>query len=138
MTTSAPAAPSKGLHIGLWVAQALCAFAFTGSGLLKLTSDLAELGAKMAWVPKFPALAVRGIGFVEVLGAIGLILPSALRIQPQLTVWAAMGLTLVMLGAASTHVVLGEPQMMVPSLVLAALSAFIVWGRGSKAPIAPK
>lgn len=138
MTTSTPAAPSKGLHLGLWVVQALCAFAFTGAGLLKLTSDLVELGTKMAWVPKFPALAVRGIGLVELLGAIGLILPSALRTQPQLTVWAAMGLTLVMLGAASTHVALGEPQEMVPALVLAALSTFIVWGRGAKAPIAPK
>ncbi|MBK8260290.1 MAG: hypothetical protein IPK80_03010 [Nannocystis sp.] len=51
---------------------------------------------------------------------------------------AAAGLVLVMLGAAGTHVALGEAAMMAPSLILGGISAFIAWGRGVKAPIAPR
>lgn len=134
----APAAPSKGLHLGLWVAQGLAAFAFLGAGATKLSTPIAELATKMPWVTHFPELAVRAIGAAELAGALGLVLPSALRIQPRLTPLAAAGLVLVMLGAAGTHVVLGEAPMMAPSVILGGLAAFVAWGRGVKAPIAPK
>jgi len=132
-------APSKGLHLGLWIAQVLGGLAFVGAGLMKATTPIAELAAKMSWVPHFPELAVRGIGVAELAGGVGLILPSALRIAPRLTPLAAAGLVLVMLGAAGTHIVLGDPPgMAFPSLVLGAIAAFVAWGRGLKAPIVPR
>lgn len=137
-TTMTAEEPSKGLHYGLWAVQALAAVAFLGAGTMKATKPLAELAANMAWVPHFPALAVRAIGVAEVLGALGLVLPSALRVMPRLTPVAAAGLVALMLGAAGTHVVLGEAGMATPSIVLGALAAFVAWGRGVKAPIAPK
>ncbi len=136
--TAAAPAPSKGLHIGLWVVQALAAFAFLGAGATKLTTPIADLATKMSFVPHFPAIAVRAIGLAEVLGALGLVLPSALRIAPKLTPLAAAGLVALMLGAAGTHVAVGDAPGMVPSLVLGGLSAFIAWGRGRKAPIAAR
>lgn len=135
---TAAAAPSKGLHIALWIAQSLAAVAFVGAGLTKLTTPFVALGAMMPWATHFPELAVRAIGAAELAGALGLILPSALRVQPRLTPLAAAALVLVMLGAAGTHVVLNEAPMMVPSLVLGALAGFVAWGRGVKAPIAPR
>jgi len=137
-TTMTAETPSKGLHYGLWVVQALAAVAFLGAGMMKATKPLAELAANMAWVPHFPALAVRAIGVAEVLGALGLVLPSALRVMPRLTPLAAAGLVALMLGAAGTHVVLGEAGMAMPSLVLGAMAAFVAWGRGVKALIAAR
>jgi hypothetical protein len=137
-TPNRSAEPSKALHVGLWIAQVLAGLAFTMAGAMKSTTPIEQLAAKMTWVLHFPAPMVRFIGISELLGGLGLILPSALRIQPKLTVLAALGLVILMVGAAGTHVVLGEAQMMMPSLVLGALAAFVAWGRSKKAPIAPR
>ena len=136
--SASSAAPSRGLHIGLWVAQVLLAVAFLGSASMKLMTPAAELATKMAWASHVPEAGVKLIGVLELLGALGLILPSALRIQPKLTSAAAAGLVLTMIGAAATHIMIGEPQMTAPNFVLGGLAAFVAWGRLSKAPIAPK
>ena len=93
----------------------------------------------MAWfVDVNPLLMVRLPALDEILGAIGLILPSALRIQPRLTVWAAYGLALVMVLAIIFHLSRGETANIVPPLVLLALSLFVAYGRSKLAPIEPR
>ena len=130
--------PKGGLHLGLWVVQSLLAFAFLLSGSMKLTTPYDTLSTQMAWAKQFAPLTLQLIGAVEVAGALGLILPSALRILPFLTPLAAGGLVLTMLGAAATHLSINEPQMIVPNIVLGSLSAFVAWGRFRKAPIAAR
>ncbi len=125
---------SKGVHIALWVAQGLLAAAFGMSGLMKLTKPPEELvQAGMSFVAHYDLGTVRLIGIVELLAAIGLILPSALRILPVLTPLAATGLALVMVLATNYHATHGEP--FVPTVVLLALCAFVAWGRYRMAPI---
>ena len=85
-----------------------------------------------------PVIVVRFIGLVEVLGAIGLILPAITRIQPILTAWAATGLAIAMAGAVILHVIRGEFGFIMPSLILFILSAFVAYGRFKLAPIAAK
>ena len=70
------------------------------------------------------------------IGAIGLILPSALRVKPVLTPLAAVGLFVVMVLATGLHLVLGEPP--VPTIVLGGLAAFVAWARFKKAPISAR
>jgi len=82
--------------------------------------------------------AVRFIGVVEVLGALGVVVPAATRIKPSLTPLAALGLTTVMVLASLTHLARGEVQMLPITIVLATLAAFVAWGRFRKAPIAPR
>ena len=82
--------------------------------------------------------AVRFIGVVEVLGALGLILPAATRIQPKLTPLAALGLFTVMVLAMITHITRGEFGAIGVNVVLGGLAAFIAWGRLSKAPVQPR
>jgi len=135
MTT---AQPSKALHISLWIAQILLAAAFLMSGLMKLSQPIEALAAQMQWPGQVPAGLVRFIGLAEVLGALGLILPAATRIKPGLTPLAAMGLIVVMVLASAFHLSRGEGQMVPANLVLAALAAFVAWGRTKKAPIAPR
>lgn len=137
-SVSASTPARRGLHIGLWVVQGLLAFAFTGSGLMKLTTPHDALAAQMPWAADAPSFLPPFIGAAEVAGALGLILPSAFRIQPILTPVAAALLALVMALAVGTHVVYGEFGAMVPGLVLGGLSAFVAWGRSTKAKIAAR
>lgn len=131
-----PARTNK-LTAGLWVVQVLLALAFGASGMMKLATPIAELAQKLPWVVDMPGLT-RFIGLSEVLGAIGLILPSATRIQPKLTALAGAGLTLVMTLAAAFHLSRGEGGHIVPNLVLGGLAAFVAWGRAKGAPIASR
>ena len=140
MTTTLPhTAPQsrRGLRIALWVAQVLLAAAFGMSGLMKLSTPIADLAAQMAWVASVPPALVRFIGAAELAGAIGLILPALARIQPRLTTLAAVGLIVVMVLASIVHATRGEFGMLPVNLVLGALAAFVAWGRSKAAPAAP-
>lgn len=117
------------MNIVLWIVQGLLAVAFLMAGGMKLMQPKEKLAEKMAWVEDFSQNTIRGIGILEILGAIGLILPWALTIFPILTGLAAIGLVLTMLGAARTHLRRGETQMLVPNAVLGLLAAFVAYGR---------
>lgn len=81
----------------------------------------------------------RFIGVMEVLGALGVLLPAATRIRPGLTPLAALGLFTIMVLATGVHVVRGDIATALPVVgSLGALAAFVAWGRGKKAPIAPR
>jgi hypothetical protein len=97
-----------------------------------------ELAANMVWPGDVPAALVRFIGVSELLGAIGLVLPSLTRIQPRLTPLAAAGLVLVMILAALFHASRGEWGALPIHAVFAALAGFVAWGRWKAAPIAPR
>ncbi|CAI8396495.1 MAG: Uncharacterised protein [Cryomorphaceae bacterium] len=104
---------------------------------MKITSPMEELAANgMTFVDHFSEGMVRFIGISEVLGGLGLILPSLSRIKPILTPIAALGLATVMILAMVYHLSVGEP--IVPNIVLLAIAAFIAWGRMAKAPILAK
>ena len=117
------------MNIALWIVQGLLAVAFLMAGSMKIMKPKEELIEQMAWVEDFAPNTIKGIGVLEVLGAIGLILPWALTIVPELTGIAAIGLLLTMVGAVVTHLRRGETQMMVPSVVLGLLAAFVAVGR---------
>lgn len=125
------------LHIALWLVQGLLALAFGAAGLMKLTTPIATLASTMAWVESAPWL-VRFIGGAELLGAIGLILPAATRILPQLTIWAAAGLNTIMVLALGLHVYRGEWSALTAPFVLGVMASFIVWGRTMREEIAPR
>jgi hypothetical protein len=80
-------------------------------------------------VEDFSAGAVKAIGALEVLAAVGLILPAALDIAPVLVPLAAVGLVLLMAGAIITHLRRHEPQALVVTLPLLALAALVAWSR---------
>jgi uncharacterized membrane protein YphA (DoxX/SURF4 family) len=136
--SSPEATPSKGLHIGLWIVQVLLGVMFLMAGLMKSTQPIAALAAQMKWPAVVPEALVRFIGISELLGGLGLVLPSATRIKPVLTPIAALGLVVVMVLAALFHVSRGELFALPMNFVLGGLAAFVAWGRLKKAPIAPR
>src|SRR5262245_34922842 len=125
---------SKGLHVGLWVVQGLVGATFLMAGFMKLTTPMDQLLASMPWVSGAMGHFVRFIALAEIAGALGLILPSATRIRPKLTVLAGLGLATVMTLAALTHLVRGEAGMLPINLTLGGLAGFVAWGRAKKAP----
>jgi uncharacterized membrane protein YphA (DoxX/SURF4 family) len=126
---------SNGWNIATWVAQVILALLFGMAGALKTFTPMAELATKIPWTAEVPAMLVRFIGVSELLGAIGILLPAALRIRPRLTPLAAAGLALVMALAILFHLSRGEAQVIGLPLVLAALSAFVAWSRIRKVPV---
>jgi putative oxidoreductase len=126
------------LQIGLWTAQILLAltFAFTGTG--SLMRPIADLAAVAVWPGEVPVAFVRLIGAAELMGALGLILPSLTRIRPSLTPLAAAGLAGVMFLAASYNLVHGRWPAVALNLVLGSLAVFVAWGRSRRLPIAPR
>lgn len=109
------------MQIALWIINGLLAamFLFAGTNkVIKSPQALEQMG--MAWVSRAPGWSPRIIGSIEVLGAIGLIVPMATGIAPLLTAVAAVGLSLVMVGASVVHIVGKESPVI--TLVLALLS----------------
>jgi len=117
------------MNIVLWIIAGLLAAAFLAAGTMKLTQPKEKLSAGMPWTDDFSAGAIKGIGALELLAAIGLVLPAALDIVPVLVPLAALGLVLVMAGAMVTHARRKENQMIVVNLALAALAGIVAWGR---------
>ena len=114
------------MNITLWIIAGLLAAAFAAAGLMKLAQPKAKLAESgMAWTEEFSEGQVKGIGAVEVLGAIGLILPAALGIAEILTPLAAAGLALTMVGATVVHARRGEKSNIPVTVVLGALAAFV-------------
>jgi len=118
------------MNIILWIIAAVLAVAFLAAGAMKVAQPKAKLlESGMGWVEDFSAGAVKAIGALEVLAAVGLILPAALDIFPVLVPLAALGLVLLMAGAAVTHLRRNESQMIAVNAVLLALAAIVAWGR---------
>lgn len=117
------------MNVVLWVLQGLLAVAFAGAGITKTTRPKDQLKAFMPWTEDFSATQIKGIGALEFLAALGLVLPAVTGIAPVLTPLAATGLVLVMVGAIITHARRKEPSVIVVNVVLLALAAVVAWGR---------
>lgn len=129
---------SKLLNITLWAAQALLAAMFLMAGFIKITTPIEELSATLPWAKDIPEGLVRFIGASEFLAAIGLLLPSLLRIRPILTPMAALGIATVMFIAAIFHISRGEISVIGFNIGIMTVALFIAWGRLMKIPVQPK
>src|SRR5579872_5487762 len=122
------------MNIVLWIVQILLALAFLMAGSMKASQPIEKLRKNMAWTAHTSPGIVRLIGMLEVLGALGLILPAVTGILPWLTPVAAIGLVLTMIGAMIVHIRLGEGSHIAPNIVLLLLAALVVVGRFAVVP----
>ncbi len=124
------------MNIALWVVQILLAVAFVGAAITHITRR-ERPGKGMEWMLAVPKSLLTTIGVLEILGAIGLILPAATKILPTLTPIAGVALALLMVFAAIFHARRpGEMHNLVFNVVLGALAAFVAYGRFILEPIA--
>ena len=119
------------MNIGLWVAQGLLAFVYLAAGGLKVVRSRQKLVAtgRLDWMKDHSDAAVKTVGAVEILGALGVILPEALNIARILTPIAAAGLVIVQIGAMRVHLTRNERQPLPINVVLLLLAAFVAIGR---------
>ena len=113
--------------VGVWSLEIVVALAFLMAGAMKAFQP-AKAKERMAWAREMSDARVRAIGVVELLGALGLVLPRATGILPWLTPLAAIGLALTMLGAIGLHVKRRDGAQVVPSVVLLALCVTVAVG----------
>lgn len=119
----------------LWVVQCFLALVFVITGMIKLALPKEKLETRMKWVKDFSQPVVRAIGFVEILGGLGLVLPSLTGILPWLTPLAAAGLVLVMIGASLANYRTKEYPMIGMNVVLLALALVVSVGRFWVSPL---
>lgn len=121
-------------HRILWILQVLLGIQFIAVGIMHFAVP-DGLPAQMEWMYELSDTLHVISGGAEILGGLGLILPAATRIMPQLTPAAAAGLVLVMLGAIVFHVGRGEFINVGTNVVLAALLAYVAVGRARRVPL---
>jgi putative oxidoreductase len=122
-------------RISLWAVQLLLAAVFGDDGFVKAMHPVEALTETFNWPAQVPEGLVRFIGGSELAAALGLVLPTATRILPYLTPFAALCLTLLMWAAFVFHTMRGEWQMLPVNVALGLLAAFVAWGRLGKAPV---
>lgn len=125
---------TKIIHVTLWVAQVLLAAFFINGAVMKF-QPIDQIAPTVPWIGQVPELMVRALGVIDVLGAVGLILPALLRIKPQLTPWAAVASIALMLSALIFHVSRGEASVIWFNVAFSLVALFVAWGRFKKAPI---
>ena len=114
----------------LWIIQGMLAVVFMMTGIMKLVQKKEAMADKMGFVEDFSQKQVIGIGVLEIMGAMGVILPWATGILPWLTPLAAVGLAMTMVGAFLTHLRRKELiPMGIVNIVLFSMAIFIAYGR---------
>jgi hypothetical protein len=120
-----------GMNAALWVVQVILALLFLWAGAVKLIAPPEALEGP---VP-LPGWFLRLIAVAEVAGALGLILPGVAGIRPGLTPLAAVGLVLIMVGAAAVTLAGGPASAALLPVAVGVLAAFVAWGRWRVAPL---
>jgi len=119
------------MNLALWVAQLLLAVVFSYSAATKgLWSRTRLLAAGQTGVARVPLPLLRFIAAAEFLAVIGLLGPGLVGMWPMATPLAAMGLAVVMIGAAAVHLTQNEARTAMLNIGLLLLALFVYLGRG--------
>src|SRR6266550_3864261 len=116
------------MEAALWVAQVLVALAFAFHGY-QLAFALETMRGRVVWPRDVSDRLLRPIGILEILGAIGVVIPAATGVLPSLTVAAASGLVAMMLLAILFHITRREWPNIGLNVVLGALAFAVAYGR---------
>ena len=114
-----------GFNVLLWIVQGVLALLFLFAGGMKLVLPPEAMVGPVA----LPLAFLRFLGVVEVLGAIGLILPGLLRIRVGLTPIAAAGLVIIMIGATVITAFGGAIAPALFPLTVGLLAGSVAFGR---------
>lgn len=108
-----------------WVVQGLLALLFLIAGGTKLLTPTSQLAAESHLSGELMKL----VGFCEVAGALGLVLPGMLEIAEVLTPIAAAGLVVLMMGATAATVAQSGLLAALFPVAVGLLAGFVVYAR---------
>ena len=116
------------MNIVLWIIQILLALLFLFSGITKLVPIMTmPPPPPNMWMP--PIWFLKFIGVCEFLGALGLVLPGLFSTRQYLTVLAAIGLLIIMIGAVVVSVMTMGVAAAITPLIVLLLCVFVAYGR---------
>ena len=118
---------SRGANFALWGLQGLLAALFLFAGVMKFAMSVEQMNEGSP-LP-LPGWLLRFVGVCEILGALGLVLPGALGIQPGLTPLAAAGLIVLMIGAAVISLLGGAVAQALFPVIVGVLLAIVAFRR---------
>ena len=128
----------KTTHILLWIAQILLSASLIWAAFVKLFQSIEQLEAMWPWTGEVSPGLVKLTGIIDLLGALGVVLPSAFRFKTILTPIAAAGIILLMISASIFHICRGEASQIGFNIVFGGIAAFVAYGRLKLAPIHSK
>lgn len=115
------------MELTYWIVAGLLVAMYLYSGTLKLTRSKDQLRPMMGWIDTVPLPQVRTIGALEILGALGLVLPPLTGYAPGLAVAAAVGLLLIQVGGIVVHLRRNEARLIGLNLALLVLAGLATW-----------
>jgi len=124
------------MNLTLWIAAGLLAVVALVSGISKTFVPKEKLAKAPGggWTEHASVGFVKTLGVLELLAAVGLILPAVLDIAPVMVPVTAACWVLLMVGAMITHLRDGEVKFIALNLVYLGLAAYLAWGRFGPAP----
>ncbi|MDQ1035543.1 putative membrane protein [Streptomyces sp. V3I8] len=108
------------MNVAYWIVAGLLALLYLYGGGVKVFRSREQLRPMMAWVDSMPLPAVRALGAVEVLGALGLVLPPLTGVAPWLALAAAVGFGVLQIGAIRVHLRMGDRRIALNASLVAA------------------
>ncbi|WP_282638692.1 DoxX family protein [Sphingobacterium thalpophilum] len=108
------------------IVQVLLAVVLLWAGYTKLFTPQAKLSAMWPWTAGNPTL-VMVAGVFDILGGVGVVLPSLLKVKPQWTLYAAIGIILLMFSAAIFHIARGEVSDIGINVFVIILAGVVSW-----------
>ena len=123
------------LHVGVGVSQVVLATIFAAMALLKMMMPADRLVETMAWTEPLPVALVRGFGVLEFVAAVAVAAPAVTRLPQRIVGFTALGFLTLMTSAAIVHTFRGEFRMVAVNLAIAAIAAFVAWGRLMQEPL---
>jgi uncharacterized membrane protein len=121
------------VNVVLWVAQVVLALAIFGAGFDQ-AANYDDAKRRLTWIGVLPRGFVLVLGVLEMLAAVGLIVPGWTGVQPWLTVATAAALLLLMAAAVAFHTRRREIPQFAFSAGFLVVAALIVFGRIVVAP----
>ncbi|ASW55348.1 DoxX family protein [Plantactinospora sp. KBS50] len=115
------------MELAYWIIAALLAVFYLYAGGKKVAQSREQLQPMMGWIDRVPMPFVRAIGTLEILGAVGLILPPLTGIASWLAIAAAIGLVLIQVGGMVVHLSRGETRQIGLNIGLLVVAAVAAW-----------
>ncbi|MFE4601656.1 DoxX family protein [Kitasatospora indigofera] len=119
------------MNPALWIAAGLLALVALTGGFTKSFIPKERLATMHGgeWTAGFRADAIRALGALELLAAVGLVLPEALGIAPVMVPVTATCWMALMVGAMVAHGRLGQRKLVALNAAYLAVALFIAVGR---------
>jgi hypothetical protein len=119
------------MNLTIWIATGLLAVVALVGGISKAFIPKEKLADQNGgqWTQNASPGFVKTLGALELLAAVGLILPAVLDIAPIMVPVTAVCWALLMVGAMITHGRLGQFKFVTLNLVYFTLAVYIAWGR---------